>query len=161
MRHRRYRRDFPSPLDWLLFAALAVIVVLALKWTAPAAAQTACPAAPADPIARDALRLRWTAPTADTDGKPLVGTITYSVYELVGTAWTLRCTTTAVSAGQLGLAVGDHTYAVTAKVPTLLESARSNSATKAIPSAGTNPPTSFTIEGTIVVTGTFTITPTP
>src|SRR5262245_46814691 len=106
-------------------------------------AQTSCPAAPPSPIARDALKLAWTAPTTDTDGKPLVGTVTYSLYELVGTTWTQRCSTTSVTAGQLGLSVGSHTYAVTAKVPTLLESALSNTAVKAIPSAATGVPTSF------------------
>ena len=141
---------------------IRILLALALFATpvAPLYAQT-CPAAPADPVPRDSLRARWVAPTTDTDGKAITGTLTYTLYELVGATWTLRCVTTAVSAGQIGLAVGDHTYAVTAKTPTLVESARSNSATKTIPPAASTAPTSFTLEGTIVITGTITIAPPP
>lgn len=126
----------------------------------PAFAQT-CPTAPALPIARDAVKLSWVAPTM-AGASPLVGTLTYTVYEQTSaTAWTARCTTAATSAGQAGLAVGTHTWAITAKTPTQGESLRSAAASKDIAAPTVDAPTSLKVEGEIVITGsiTFTIAP--
>jgi hypothetical protein len=131
-----------------------LIASLALACFAlPAFAQLpACPAAPADPIPRDQARLAWVRPGAMTDGNVIAPTvvITYTVYERVGTTDTARCTTTNTSAGQTGLTDGAHTWVVTARIGSGLESAKSGSASKTIPPSTTTPapPTNVTVAST-------------
>ena len=154
----------PSNAAKSLFALLLVPVLL--LGSIKAEAQT-CPAAPADPIARDAARLNWAATTTWTQGGtiPVPPSVIYSVYELVGTTSTKRCETTALSAGQTGLSVGAHTWFVTAKhagsSPSLIESAMSNTASKTIaaPPLTPSPPLTFTVAGEVTISGTLTLTP--
>lgn len=122
----------------------AIVGVLLCVMCAPALAQT-CPVAPADPVPRDAARLIWTAPTTNTDGTAIAGTLTYTVYERVGTTDTLRCTTTATSAGQIGLTAGTHTWVLTARVGTGPESVKTAPASKTIAAPTPNPPSSILI----------------
>jgi hypothetical protein len=147
----------------------AIIAALFLFAALPSFAQTACPTAPADPVARDALRLNWSAVTTWVNPPggniPTPTQITYSVYRMVGTAATLVCTTTATSAGQFSLPVGDSCYAVTAKTPKStpanVESARTATICKTIQPEPTTPeaPSGFTITGSIQLN--LTVTPTP
>jgi hypothetical protein len=156
-------RDFPTRLDWILGGLVAAVVAIGMSHDAHA--QTVCPAAPADPIPRDAVRLTLVPSTTWVEGGAIVGPLTYTLYELVGTTWTQRCTTSAVAFGQTGLAVGAHTWAVTAKTqasqPPNIESVRSPQASKTIPPAPLTPnaPITFTVEGTVVITGAITLTP--
>lgn len=131
-------------------------------------AQT-CPAAPADPIARDALRLNWNAVTTWTvppgGNIPTPTQVTYTVYKMVGTTATLQCTTTALSAGVLGLPVGDACFAITAKTalsnPPNTESGRTATVCRTIPPPLTTPavPGGFTVTGTIELN--IVVTPNP
>lgn len=126
-----------------VFAALLLLTSFSVQ------AQT-CPASPADPVPRDAARLSWTRPTTNTDGSAIAATtvLTYTVYERVGTTDTMRCTTTTVTAGQVGLAVGSHTWVVTARIGTGPESPKSNAATKTIPEATPGAPGNVTVAST-------------
>lgn len=160
--------SFPRPFDHLLGAiVLACLIGLAFMFSRDASAQTTCPAAPTSPVARDAVRFTLTPPTTWVQGGPIVGPLTYTLYELVGTTWTVRCTTSSVTFGQTGLAVGDHTWAVTAKTPASfpanVESVRSNNAGRTIEPAPLTPnaPITFTVEGAITISGTITLTPNP
>lgn len=125
-----------------LFIALAALLLAGQSF-----AQN-CPVAPADPVPRDAVRLNWVRPTANTDGTaiPAATVITYSLYERSGTTDTVRCTTANVSAGQSGLTVGAHTWVVSAKVGTGPESAKSNTASKTIQAPTPNPPANLTAD---------------
>lgn len=129
---------------------LAALLVLACPTLAFG---QACPAAPADPVPRDQARLSWDRPGYYADGTvigPAVGII-YTVYERVGTTDTVRCTTTAVTAGQSGLSDGAHAWVVTARVGTGPESAKSGSASKTIapaPIVPPGPPTNVTVAST-------------
>lgn len=142
-------------------------LLLALALLAPwaAQAQTTCAAAPADPIARDAVRLAWQAPATWIEGGAIVGPLTYTVHELVGTTWVARCTTASLSAGLAGLSVGAHTWAVTARTPASfppnVDGLRSNSASKTIDPPPLTPgaPVTFTVTGAVTITGTITLTP--
>lgn len=94
--------------------------------------------------------LTWTAPTTNTDGTPITGTLTFNVYQGSG-ASVSACTlgTTAVQTGISGTTVtvtsglADGTtacFAVTA-VEGGVESAKSNTATKTFPPATPLAPT--------------------
>lgn len=145
---------------WWTYLGIVAAMAFVAFWAGQAHAQTACPTAPADPIARDAVRLAWSAVTtwAQSGTIPTPPPVTYSVYELVGTTPTKRCETTALSAGQFALTVGDHTWYVTAKHsasnPANIESAMSPVATKNIPAPPLTPnaPVTFTVTGTITLT---------
>jgi hypothetical protein len=131
----------------LMFAALLLLV------GSVAQAQTACPAAPVDPVARDAARLSWQRPAIYTDNTaiPAAVVLTYTLYRRVGRVDTAVCTTAALSAGQVGLAVGTHTFVVSAREGAGAEGPRSNAASKTVaapPSPGA--PLNLTIAATQV-----------
>jgi hypothetical protein len=112
----------------LCFAGLLLLV------GSVAQAQTACPAAPADPVPRDAARMSWQRPTLYTDSTaiPSTSVLTYTLYRRVGTVDTAMCTTNATGAGQYGLAVGTHTFVVSAREGAGAEGPKSNAASKTV-----------------------------
>jgi hypothetical protein len=114
-------------------------------------AQTTCPVPPADPIARDAARMTWQRPTLYTDNTaiPSTSVLTYTLYRRVGTVDTAICTTNATGAGQSGLAVGRHTFVVSAREGAGAESPKSNAASKTVAAP---PPPSAPLNLTIAAT---------
>lgn len=125
-----------------LTIATFVVAALLLIGAELVRAQTCAPA-PADPIARDAARLTWERPTQWEDGSTLPTTepLTYTLYR-EGAA---VCTTTEVSAGDLGLPVGESCWVVTAKTATSAESDPSNQACKTIAAPRPAPPSGLTV----------------
>lgn len=123
---------------------LIVAVLLCVSGTA--AYGQACPVAPADPVPRDAARLEWPAVTKYTDGSDISATtrVTYLVYERVDGVDVRRCTTTATTAGQIGLSVGTHTWVVAAMSPdtdpAYIASGKSPAWSKTIVAAQAPPP---------------------
>lgn len=115
----------------------------------------ACPPAPADPVARDQVRLNWPAVSTWAQGGniPTPTQITYSVYEIVAGANVKRCTTTSLAAGQLALSTGAHSWVVTAitplSTPPNVESGPSPIGTKTIapPNQTPAPPASLSVVG--------------
>jgi hypothetical protein len=95
---------------------VALIVALLLVFASSAQAQT-CAAAITAPIPTTSASLGWTAPTQFTDNTPIgAAVITFKVYERVGAADTLRCSTTGLGAGFTSLSIGTHSWVVTASV---------------------------------------------
>lgn len=115
-----------------------------------------CPVGPPDPVADNAVRLNWSAVTTNTNGTPIVGTVTYTVYKRVGTTDTVVCTTTATNAGQSNLAVGTHSYVVSARVGTGPESAKAGPVSKAVAAPIPNEPPNLTIASTRIGPDSFT-----
>jgi hypothetical protein len=118
-----------------------------------AQAQTVCPVPPADPVARDAARMTWQRPTLYTDNTaiPSTSVLTYTLYRRVGTVDTAICTTNATGAGQLGLAVGTHTFVVSAREGQGAEGPKSNAASKTVaPPPSPGAPINLTIAATQV-----------
>jgi hypothetical protein len=117
-----------------------------------AQAQTLCPVPPADPVARDAARFSWQRPTLYTDNTAIPSTtvLTYTLYRRVGTVDTAICTTNATGAGQSGLAVGTHTFVVSAREGQGAEGPKSNAASKTVAAAPPGAPLNLTIAATQV-----------
>ena len=95
--------------------------------------------------------LSWVAPTANTDGTPITGTITYNIYQgLTGALVKVQSNVTGLAATiTTGLTGGTtQCFAVTAVVASQ-ESAQSAPACAAIPLSTPNAPTTVTV----VVTG--------
>lgn len=117
------------------------LVVLLAFCALPLHAQTTCGSPPADPVARNAARLSYSAPTQNTDGSAITKAITYTVYE----GSTAVCTSTGTAIGLTGLSVGVHSWTVTAKTSDG-ESAKSAPASKTIQAAPPNPPTNLQVD---------------
>lgn len=64
-------RDFPSAVDWLLFAALGAILAVGFGFLRPATGQSG---------PTFTVTLKWTPPTQNTDGSPLTNLAGYIVY---------------------------------------------------------------------------------
>jgi hypothetical protein len=90
--------------------------------------------------------LTWTAPTANTDGTPIAGALTYNIYQgataatLTKVASGLTSTTGAVTAG---LTAGTTQYFAVTAVANGMESAQTPVAALAIPFPTPNAPTSL------------------
>lgn len=82
--------------------------------------------------------LSWVAPTLNTDGTALTNLTGYKVYEVVGTTPTLVSTITSpttLTTAFNNLAIGTHTYQVTATNSSGIESDPSNQGSKTIAAA--------------------------
>lgn len=125
---------------------MRVLLILAALVGFEAHAQTACPAAPQTP-SRNTASLSWVRPTQNADGSALAANVplTYTLYRRVGQTDTAVCTTNAVTAGQLNLAVGEHCWVVTAKTATSAESSKSNAACKTVVDPTPGAPQSLTV----------------
>jgi len=90
--------------------------------------------------------LSCTAPTKNTDGSSITGTISYKFYEgmSAGSFSSSSAPQTACAYTWAGLSVGTHFFAVTATVGGV-ESAVSNVVTKTIAAPKPNPPTNLTV----------------
>jgi hypothetical protein len=95
---------------------------------------TATTAIPAPPVpVLGTAQLTWSAPTANTDGTPIVGTLTYKVYHgLSAAALTDVVPVTGLTYTYGNLASGTHYFAVSA-VSAAGESAKSSVKSKVVP----------------------------
>jgi hypothetical protein len=106
-------------------------------------ALAACSQSP--PAEADNSQISWTAPTLDTDGKPIVEPLTYRIYgALSGQSKTILTTTATLAFTHVTTIPGNWCYDVTAATPLLGESDHSNEACKILKGtkpAKTNAPT--------------------
>jgi hypothetical protein len=131
---------------------MRALLLAALLWAGNSFAQT-CPVAPSSPVPRDQARITWQRPTHNTDGStiPASTVFTYTLYRRTGSTDTAVCTTNGELAGQTGLAVGTHTWVVTARAGSGPESGKSAPGSKTVdapPVPTPNPPGGITVAST-------------
>lgn len=126
----------------LLILSLVLGVQCALAQTPPGPVPS-CAVPTGKVTSGSSVTVKWTAPTANTNGSPIAGAITYNLYSISGSVASLiSAGLTTVSSTRSNLNAGSPCYAVTAVVGGI-ESGLSNTGTILVQDTP-NPPGSLT-----------------